>query len=150
MTWLWLAVALACPPDNQVAFADVRLVYHLDGDSLHAQLHAPGPGWVAVGFNDQATLDGSRLLMFAIVDGEVVGEEHRAEPPNHRVQRVIPRDDLVGRLDERGLLVSFEVPAARADVPLARGQEVWLTLAWSQSPDFGHHSAGRAAQWVRL
>lgn len=150
MSWLWLATALACPPDNRVSFADVTLVWHVDDEVLHGQVQAPGPGWVAVGFNDQEVLAGSRLVMLAVRDGQVVGEEHRAEPPDHPVRGVIPEENLVGRVDERGLLVTFEIPLASPDLTLASGQEVYLTLAWSRDPDFGHHSARREARWVTL
>ena len=150
MSWLWLGTALACSPGSQVSFADVTLAWHVDEHTLHGQVRAPGPGWVAIGFDDREGLAGSRLVMLAVRDGAVVGEEHRAEPPDHPVRRVLSEEHLVGRLDDRGLLVTFEIPLESPDLTLASGLQVYLTLAWSRSPDFDHHSARREARWVRL
>jgi len=146
---LMIGLALGCPPDNVAHHAGVDFHWHFDGDVLHGRAQAPGPGWIAVGFNDRAELAGTRLVMLAVHDGVPVGEEHRAEPPRHPRHHVL--DEVAGERDGGGVDIVFTIPLDRpALLTLAPGDAVWLTLAWSRSPDFDHHSVRREARWIRL
>lgn len=137
--------------DRAVEAEGMRFAWTVDGDTLHGEVEAPGAGWVAVGFNDQPTLAGTRLVMGALgPDGPVV-EEHLADPPRHHPRRAVPRATV--ERDPGGTCLRFSIPldpGTADEVRLAEGQAVHLTLAWSHSDDLQHHSAMRTATRVRL
>lgn len=122
-----------------------------DGAPLVVLMEAPSTGWVAVGFNDAPTLDGSRLVMAAVVGDTAVAEEHHARPPEHPRQRAL----TVRAFEEGGGLtrVLVEVPVdgvVPGTLRLAPGVRCGLTLAWSVADDFTHHSRWRGLVEVPL
>lgn len=123
--------------------------WHREG-RLFGELSAPTAGWLAVGFNDQQTLRGTRFLIGVVEGVAALAEWHIADPPNHQ-----PIEELGGRADIRNLrgwrdagrsTLSFSLPHRDADrfsIDLTPGRPVHLMLAWSHEPDFAHHSAWR-------
>lgn len=123
--------------------------HHATG-RLHAELLAPTEGWLAVGFNERDTLAGTRFVIGRIEHGRPYAELHIAQPPAHR-----ELSELGGEPDLRvaGGDSSDGVSRLRFSLPqsgtgayalrLTPGVSVYLMLAWSQSPDFTHHSAMR-------
>ncbi|MEO1016222.1 MAG: DOMON domain-containing protein [Pseudomonadota bacterium] len=130
-----------------------RMVFswsHSD-DRLVVELTAPAPGWLAVGFNAETTLIGTRFVMAAVVpEGEIRAEEHLAVPGGHaditELGGVFGVADLGGKIVEGMSEVSFSLPHRADDanaVTLVAGTPVYLMLAWAHEPEFGHHSAWR-------
>ena len=129
----------------------------MDDGVLHAEVRAPTGGWVAVGLNDRAELAGSLLVMAAVRDGELVVEEHIAQPPDHpRRQDLGGTPGLVsseGHESEGATTVRFSLKLDTGDSvapKLRAGDRIGLTLAWSRDDDFGHHSARRELVPVEL
>lgn len=123
--------------------------WHRDA-RLHGRLCAPGPGWLAVGFNTGRELRATRFVIAAVAPPDVRAEVRVALAPGHRrIEELGGRGDL---RDVAGLVrggrsrVRFSLPHRATDahaVPLSPGSPVYLMLAWSHSPDFDHHSAFR-------
>ena len=144
-------------PERHVAAGGMAFTWSIVGEHLVGRLEAPTTGWVAVGFNDEPALAGSRLVMSAVVDGALVIEEHVAQPPGHPTREALGgRSGLVTAAGQErdgrttvDLILHLD-PGDGLTPALARGQAIHLTLAWSHEDDFGHHSAMRTAVDVRL
>jgi hypothetical protein len=135
--------------------AGVEFRWALDGRLLHGCLRARTRGWVTVGFNTRPTLDGARLVMGRVIDGNPQLEVHRAEPPRHwRIAGSEHAVRTVGGVQELDFTrVCFAMPLDPldpSDVTLAAGMLTHLVLAWSHERDFDHHSADRGAVNVLL
>jgi hypothetical protein len=135
--------------------AGVEFRWALEGRFLHGCMRARTRGWVTVGFNTRPTLDGARLVMGRVVDGQPQLEVHQAQPPRHA--RIVGAENVVrvsGGAQEAGLSrVCFVMPLDPVDpldVTLVAGSPTHLVLAWSHEPDFDHHSADRGAVNVPL
>lgn len=117
---------------------------------LFARMEAPTTGWVAVGFNTETTLAGTRFVIATGSGPDMHAEEHVAEPPNHRRVEELGLTpavaDLALEIEDGKSRLSFSLPHRFADTPtpvLSPGQKSFLMLAWSLAPDFDHHSAWR-------
>ncbi|MGI9484956.1 MAG: DOMON domain-containing protein [Geminicoccaceae bacterium] len=120
------------------------------GDRLHGNLSAPTRGWIAVGFNDEPTLKGTRFLIGSLGDDKVRAEMHIADPPHHQPVEALGGfsdiGDLQGQRENDRTRIAFSLPHRSTDrfaVDLMPGRSIHLMLAWSHEPDFAHHSAWR-------
>ncbi len=117
---------------------------------LHATLSAPTDGWFAVGFNDHPRLEGTRFVIATVSREPIRAQEHIALVPAHQDVASLGLEETLGTLEgnydgERSYL-SFSLPEVFPDAnnpTLSAGQKTHLMLAWSTSPDFGHHSRWR-------
>ncbi len=124
--------------------------FHLD-DQLMGKLQAPAPGWLAIGFNNQETLLGTRFIMAAVHDdGSVHAEERIAVPGGHDALSnqggSLGLDHLQGARKNGTTELTFSLSDNVNDpnqVSLAPGSPTYLMLAWSHEADFAHHSAWR-------
>lgn len=145
----------AAPPS--VSAAGVQFSWSVQGDLLHGCMSAATLGWITVGFNTRADLQGARLVMGRVVAGRAHAEVHIAQPPHH-VHRQTPEgrervSDVGGQHVGGRTHVCFSMPLKPADaedVALAKGAPVHLILAWSRHSDFDHHSAQRDSVEVML
>jgi hypothetical protein len=120
------------------------------GDRLFGDLSAPTKGWLAVGFNDEPALKGTRFLI-GVVEGSVVrAEMHIADPPHHQPVEMLGGlsdiRDLKGQCGSGHSRLAFSLPHRSTDrfaIDLMPGRSIHLMLAWSHEPDFAHHSAWR-------
>lgn len=138
-----LLLALGTPAGSAAAGGS-RASWWFEPSDLVLLVEAPTEGWVAVGFNPEPELAGSRLVMVSVRGGTAVAEEHLAQPPDHPKQR-----DLVVRafVEEGGstrvLVAVPRAPAVAGTMRLEPGRACGLTLAYSESDDFAHHSRWR-------
>ena len=121
-----------------------------EGERLFGEITAPARGWMAVGFNDKPGLPGTRFVIGVAGPSEVRAEWHIANPPNHqRVETLGGRSDirdLAGKRDNGRSTLSFSLPHRGTDrfaIDLTPGRSVHLMLAWSNEPEFTHHSVWR-------
>lgn len=127
--------------------ARVEMAWTFEADHLVIGLDGPGQGWLCAGFHSQSSLAGARLVMAVREGDRVVAEEHVARPPAHlRLRALEGRPGASHRVEVR---VPREGPGGEG-FNLRSGARVHLTLAWSASPDFHHHSAQRDAVWTWL
>ncbi len=142
--------ALAKQPMRHVQLDGTTFGWHHLGDRLFGDLSVPTKGWLAVGFNDEPALKGTRFVIGVVEANAVRAELHIADPPHHQ-----PIESLGGLSDIRNLQgwrengrsqIAFSLPHRRLDrfaVDLMPGRSIHLMLAWSNEPDFAHHSAWR-------
>lgn len=130
---------------------------HADG-RLHGRLNAPGTGWLAVGFNAERTLRGTRFVIAAVATPPPRAEVHIAQPPEHRSVEDLTGQpsglgDVAGGYADGRSTLSFSLPHQSGDRfghDLSPGRTIHLMLAWSHEPDFDHHSAWRGHTDVTL
>ncbi len=142
--------ASAEQPERCVQFDATTFAWHHRGDRLFGDLSVPTMGWLAVGFNDEPALKGTRFVIGVVEANAVRAELHIADPPHHQ-----PIESLGGLSDIRDLQgkhengrsqITFSLPHRSTDrfaVDLMPGRSIHLMLAWSNEPDFAHHSAWR-------
>lgn len=129
---------------------------HKDG-RLFGRVSASTDGWIAVGFNRDRRLRGTRFVIGRVVAGKAQAEVHVAMVPDHaEVGALGGTADLRhvdgGRSGGQTWL-TFSLPHRSGDpfdVTLAPESGVHLMLAWSRSPDFDHHSHFRTHRDVVL
>jgi hypothetical protein len=120
----------------------------IEPERLFGRVRARTCGWLAVGFNDRAGLQGARLVMCRLIGDKIEIEEHEVDPPRHRARR--DSRSVVSALGARRVGADTEIEFALALERLRAGQRVELILAYSTSTDFDHHSAMRGHQSVEL
>lgn len=142
--------ALAEKTERRVQLDATTFAWRHQGDRLYGDLSAPAEGWLAVGFNDEPTLKGTRFVIGAVDANAVRAELHIADPPHHQpIEALGGLSDirnLQGRRENGRSLLAFSLPHRSTDrfaVDLMPGRSIHLMLAWSNEPDFAHHSAWR-------
>lgn len=135
---------------RQISADGVTFEWHHKNGRLFGTLSAPTSGWIAVGFNNQEKLSGTRFVIAAVSQNDVHAEEHIAVVPNHpKVQDMglAPGlSDLLGALQIGQSKLWFSLPHRFSDTEnpvLEPGHKTFLMLAWSRAPEFDHHSAWR-------
>ncbi len=135
---------------RSIVDAGVTFRWRHEAGRLHATLAAPTPGWIAAGFNEARTLSNTRFVIAAVSTAPIRVEEHIALVPDHQeVGRLgLPRaiTDVSGYYDSGLSHLAFSLPQnfpERPSLRLSPGSKTYLMLAWSDEPDFDHHSAWR-------
>jgi len=110
-----------------------------DGATLYVGLTAPGTGWLSIGFGPERQMQGANILIAAIVDGEIVIEDHYGNSPtSHRKDAVDHIIQAAGSEVEGQSIVEFAIPLASGndqDKQLEPGTEVEIILAYHASND---------------
>lgn len=125
--------------------------YKYDQDSLFFEVSAPTSGWITIGFNKQQDLKGSLLIMCRVVNGKAeVVEHYTLGAGNYRPITELGGINASTRVKSskrKGItIISFHTPSSPVDKyhkDLSEGNEFYITLAYSQSVDFQHHSIMR-------
>ncbi len=124
---------------------------------LTCTLEASTRGWVAVGFNSERRLKGTRFVMAARTGDRVRVEEYIARvPARERVAALglapaVTEAVLTHIPGGSRLRVTFsERFRDQPALSLAPGRTTHLMLAWSHETDFDHHSAWRAHYDITL
>lgn len=140
---------------RQLQEAGTQFRWSHKDNRLTGHLSAPTTGWIAVGFNADATLRNTRFIIAHISGTHVRAEEHIALVPGHRdvveLGLTPTLSDIRGIYDKNLSHLRFSLPHyipgnADPDLPalsLSPGSQVHLMLAWSHAPEFEHHSAWR-------
>jgi len=148
---------LANELDGRIELDDTAFSWTHRQGRLFGTLSAPTHGWLAVGFNDEPTLRGTRFLIGVVQEASVRAELHIADPPSHRSIETLGGEsdirDLDGQRKGGQSILSFSLPHRSSDrfaVDLTSGSSIHLMLAWSHEPEFNHHSAWRRHANVTL
>ncbi|MEM9397937.1 MAG: DOMON domain-containing protein [Pseudomonadota bacterium] len=155
---LFTIAANASTSSVALEVADIQVDWkHRNGD-IEFTIVAPTSGWVALGFNDVNSIVGAELIMANVKDGEAHAKHfYVVGPGNPKPVKSLGRESIV--LDVEGeiangtismkLLLEDEI-AGRAPLTLKSGENVFLIVAYSVSPDFDHHSRIREHISVKL
>ncbi|WP_300064466.1 DOMON domain-containing protein [uncultured Roseobacter sp.] len=117
---------------------------------LHAQFGAPTDGWLAVGFNNEQVLEGTRFVIGAMKNGSFHAEKHIVVGPGHPTVQSLGYEATVtgvtGEVTATHSTMAFSLPHVFPDTSspsLSPGKTTHLMLACSQDANFSHHSAWR-------
>ena len=151
-------LGFSCLP-LRVSAGRARQLLELDGTNLllwhhvgrlHARFGAPTDGWIAVGFNNDRRLEGTRFVIGALRNDEFHAEEHVAVGPTHPTVQSLGLETamkhVLGEVGSSWSTMAFSLPQIFPDTPnpmLSPGTDTYLMLAWSHDRDFEHHSAWR-------
>ncbi len=142
--------ASASPSIETMSVDGTTFRYWHESGRLFSAFSAPTTGWVAVGFNNEELLEGTRFVIGAMLGGSFHAEEHIAVVPNHsKVQDLglaSAIEDVSGSASDSTTTMRFSLPhlPAGSDNPtLLAGTRSYVMLAWSHHTDFEHHSAWR-------
>jgi len=164
MTWLATALAgttagpaTAGTSPQTVRARGITFAWRHQRGRLHGRLSAKTTGWLAVGFNDERTLRGTRFVIGHVVSGRTHAEVHIARVPDHAevgsLGGVSGLADVGGGRTGDETWLTFSLPLRSGggfEIDLSPGRTVRLMLAWSLSPDFDHHSRLREHRDVVL
>jgi len=138
--------------------AGITAEWHFNQNELCMELTSPSKGWLAVGFNNKRDLIGSNLIMAAQRNGKTaIEDQYITSLGTHPTV-----DDLGGSshiaeasIDDFGngkrLILKIQAtPQDNFHYLLKSNQRIYLTLAYSTSTDFSHHSRQRESIWIQL
>ncbi|WP_027420442.1 DOMON domain-containing protein [Crocinitomix catalasitica] len=125
---------------------------------IHFTISAPADGWVAIGLNNKQGITGTYLLMGRVKNGVAEVVEHSTlSPGNYKSFKKIGVSDNVlnisGTEDAAGTRIQFSLPVEirnKYQKSLENGKQYYLTIAYSQSDDFQHHSIMRTQEKITL
>ncbi len=142
--------ASASPWRETMSINGTTFQYRHESGRLFSTFSAPTTGWVAVGFNNEERLEGTRFVIGAMVGRSFHAEEHIALVPSHlKVQDLglaTAVEDVVGNASESTTTMRFSLPHLLVDSDnptLLSGTRSYVMLAWSHHTDFEQHSAWR-------
>lgn len=126
---------------NGMIDADTGMSVHWqnDGSILYIGLDAPGTGWLSIGFGPERQMQGANIVIAAIVDGELVIEDHYGNAPtSHRRDDVGHVIQAAGSEAKGRSTVELAIPLASGDeqdAELEPGSEVVIILAYHRASD---------------
>jgi len=122
---------------------------HRSGE-LIGNLCAPTQGWIAAGFNDIASMNGTRFVMAHVAGEQILVEEHVAIDSTHKPVEALGLKPALtsaeGRFRNGQSSLRFSMTEEISERPLLRlskGRSAYVMLAWSLEAGFDHHSAWR-------
>jgi len=135
---------------NKIEEENVRYEWGHSEERMHSRLQAPTEGWIAVGFNSQRKLKGTRFVIAETSSFPVRVEEHIALVPDHQKVQDLDLlktvDDVSGSYENGTSKLCFSLPHLFSDQPgliLTPNTQIYIMLAWSLAGEFNHHSAWR-------
>lgn len=155
---LFLLLAHTVVLSQQVNHKGMTFSWAFQGDHLQCTVSAPGRGWVAIGFNDQNSIQGSNLIMGAFEKGHFkMSDRYVVSHGNHRSVLSLKVSEAISERKvfetNQGTTMTFKIkchPNDSLHKPLVKDQEYTIWLAYSREDDFGHHSAMRSSIKVKL
>ncbi len=143
---------------NLLAKNGMTIGWHHEQSFVRFELAAPTNGWLAIGFNEQQRLDNTYLIMAKVEDGYVNVTEHKVLRPGQYIPVIETNGksmifDCQGYESGDSTHVSFSVPTGLGgefQKDLSPSLDYYLTIAFSRSDDFQHHSIMRTQTSVKL
>ncbi len=132
--------------------------WKIEQSVLRCKVSGPTIGWVAVGFNIQADLSGTNLIMGCVEAGQAIIEDrYIVQAGEHKSKLELGSQDSlrdrIGSQENSKTTLSFTLPLVAADRfshSFEPGKPYHVLLAYSWETDFRHHSAMRTAVEINL
>ena len=137
---------------------NMKVRWKIEKIYIYFEIEAPTDGWVAIGFNESASLAGTYLLMGHIQNGKVEVVEHYTDKPGSYkpiADYGISNQTISISGYEKGnkTRLKFAIPIKKASKyhkQLLPGTKWTLLLAYSLEDDFQHHSIMRTSVDIEL
>ncbi len=145
--------SVAPGPAGPLSLIGAQFSWRIADGQLGGVLRGPTTGWVGVVFGESPDMAGARVVLLRVQDGEPEG---RGAIGGRRGPRFLdPADEPIritaGRERDGATTVAFAVPLRSSHGPeLAAGKKLFVSLAWSASDDWDHHSTRRGGRWIEL
>ncbi|AFG36577.1 DOMON domain protein [Spirochaeta africana DSM 8902] len=127
----------------------------LDEDTIQVAVEAAGEGWVSVGFGSEK-MDGSRMLIGFVEDGEARFEEHLGSGWRHSLhEQPVVQGSAVSRSTPPGpdtpvtTMLEARLPAEAVEVN-GRGEPFPIIYAVGPRPNFTARHRARGSQMLVL
>jgi len=136
----------------------MEVSWEIVGERIHFTLSAPAHGWLGIGFNENAGLKGTYLIMGNVKDGRPMVMEHYVlSPGDYRpildLGGTSSLGDITGQEFEDKTTIRFSVPVMLDLIykkQLGKGKSFHLLMAYSSADDFQHHSMMRTSAKITL
>ncbi|MBI3659628.1 hypothetical protein HY230_04055 [Candidatus Acetothermia bacterium] len=130
------------------------LYWSIQGDRIYVGLHAPGRGWVAIGFDPEGPImQGADIVIGYVKDGKLFLQDSYANvPTGHQADTELGgRDDILekaGSQSADGTVLEFSRKldtGDKFDKPIRDGKPMAILMAYAEDADFtSYHSRTRA------
>lgn len=136
----------------------MKVRWKIEQGFIYFELEAPTNGWIAIGFNESASLAGTYLLMGRIRNGKAEVVEHYTDKPGSYkpiVDYGVTSQTLSISGDEKADItrLKFAIPTAKSSKyhkQLSPDTKWSLLMAYSVDDDFQHHSIMRTSTEIKL
>ena len=155
-----VATLISYPSDKTktMELADMKAEWHYDNEEICIELTSPGDGWMAIGFNNKEGLVGSNLIMAAHINNKTTVEDQYvvALGQHPKVSSLggeshIATAEIIKHAKGQNLSLRIKTnPEDDYHHSLEKNRRVYMTLAFSTSKDFNHHSLKRDSKWINL
>lgn len=160
--WICLMAVLSIQAQSsdtmKVIKNGVTIEWQHQGDRIYFEVNAPTEGWVAIGFNKSGAMRDLYLIMGRIENGGVeVVEHYTSSPGAYKPITYFGQSSAVenvgGTEGQNTTNIKFSLPHhafGKYQKDLGQGLNYTMTMAYSVSDDFGHHSRMRTSARIVL
>lgn len=142
------------PAENQVTAAGVTMTWSVTGANLSVKLSAVTTGWVAVGFNPSAGMQGANIIIGYVSAGNVFIRDDYGNGATLHTQDTTDNVANKTGTETGGVTeINFTIPLDSGDPQdqkLAVGNTYNIILAYGSADDFGLQHANRAAATIKI
>ena len=146
------------PPMKTVIAGKFTFNYRIDGANLVARVSCKTNGWIAVGFNPKAAMQGANLILGSVIDGKaVVSDEFGDGMFTHAPDTVLggTNNIIAGDCTQANgvTTLSFTIPLDSGDpkdVKLVPGAKVKLIFATGATNDIKKKHKDDATKTITL
>jgi len=130
----------------------------VDNTHIKFKLQAPADGWIAIGLNPKNQLVGSNLIMVSVTKEEqIISDRYVVGFGDHKSMSQLGGRSAVNlsnasnqnNVTKVEFIIETE-PKDKYHFTLKPGKKIHLTMAFSNSDDFMHHSAMRTSVEIIL
>lgn len=153
-----LIISCVARSNKKISKNGMQVSWKFSNSQIHFQMEAPTTGWLAIGFNTQENMTGTYLLMGKVENNQVTLVEHYTSSPGnykpltaYNVTTSVASIKGMESIHKTNVKFSLPIhPKNKYARELGEGNSYIMTLAFSQSDDFQHHSIMRTAINVKL
>ena len=143
---------------NPIEVGGMSVSWDHRANGIEFHVVAPTLGWVAIGFNDVDNIVGADLIMARVQGGQSEARHlYVVAAGDPRPVESLGRPSIIQESDGRHRRGATEIRlrldhafGSGRSLNLTRGATLYVIVAYSESPDFDHHSRMRQHVLVEL